>query len=231
MIRNSVKATVPLAAAAAGTYLAVRRPWLRTGASREEVRRPLPGDELVSDATLQATRATTVHAPAERIWPWLVQMGHGRAGWYSYDEWDNGGEASADRIVPELQSLRVGQVIRDATGPFGFVVARLDPGRALVFRCTIHPVTGRVVKPSEADPGSRGYARAFLDFSWAFVLDPIDDRSTRLLVRVRYRHQRRPWVRAMVHGYELVDALFSRRMLAGIRLRAERPVVAEATAA
>jgi hypothetical protein len=191
-----------------------RRPWLYGGSTRAERRRDLPGDEVVANARLTATRAATIAAPPSEVWPWLLQMGHGRAGWYGYDLWDNAGVASADHIVPDLQHLKVGDVIADATGPFGFHVVRLDPQRALVLRATIHPITGK-----RADPGG---PTPFLDFTWAFVLEPRDTGS-RLLVRVRYDHSPSRWVAAAVDAYELVDAVFSRKMLAGIRSRAERP--------
>ncbi len=104
------------------------RPWhLQWGASADEVRRPMPGDELVPHPTVCATRGITIDAPSEDVWPWLVQMGgYTRAGWYSYDRFDNAGRPSADRIIPELQTLRVGDVM--LTSPeTGFVVRPSNP--------------------------------------------------------------------------------------------------------
>jgi hypothetical protein len=95
-----------------GVYLRVLRPWeLRWGATDDEVRRPMPGDEIVERPTFNATRAVTVKAPPSMIWPWIVQIGFGRAGWYTYDLLDNFGRPSARRIVPEFQQIRVGDVI------------------------------------------------------------------------------------------------------------------------
>ena len=209
--------TVPLgvAAAAVGGVLIARRPWLYLGTTRAERDRVLPGDDVVASAKVLATRATTIDAPPARVWPWLVQMGHGRAGWYSYDYWDNAGATSVDRVVPELQHLTVGDVIADATGPFGFTVVRLEAQEALVFRATIHPITGKRVDPQ------RQTNQPFIDFTWAFVLVPLDNDRTRLLIRVRYDHTPRRWVARAVDAYELVDAVFTRKMLAGIRQRAE----------
>lgn len=221
MARPSYVTALVLSTLSGVGYLAWRQPWLRLGASSEEARKPLPGDEVVNRVRMQATRATTINAPVDAVWPWLVQMGHGRAGWYSIDRWDNAGEPSAQHLIPELQHLEVGQAISDATGPFSFTVARVDPPRVLVFRATIHPITGRPLDPAEIDPDATGYAHAFLDFTWGFVLEPREVGRTRLLIRVRYDHQRSPWVRAMVHGYELVDTLFTRRMLDGIKSRCE----------
>lgn len=200
----------------AGTVL-VTRPWLRTGSTRAERRVELAGDEVIARPRLVATRATTIAAPPEAVWPWLAQMGHGRAGWYGYDLWDNAGEPSADEILAGLQGLAVGDVIPDAVGPFGFEVVELQPDCAIVLRATIHPVTGKVVDPQ------RQPQRPFIDFTWAFVLQPAGTGS-RLLVRVRYDHSAHWWVARAVDAYELVDAMFSRRMLMGIRARAEGPV-------
>ena len=133
----------------------------------DEARRPLPGDELVS-TKLQYTDCVTIRARPSEIWPWLVQMGCRRAGWYSYDSLDNGGVPSADRILPELQRVDVGDILPwTPDGPDdGFVVLAVVPERALVLG---------------DDCGS---------ITWTFVLDPIDETSTRLVTRgkVWYKH-------------------------------------------
>jgi hypothetical protein len=84
------------------------QPWQhRWGATDEEVGAAMPGDDLIPDAA-STTRAISIAAPPEQVWPWLAQLGFGRAGWYSYDWIDNDGQPSADRIIPELQQLQVG---------------------------------------------------------------------------------------------------------------------------
>jgi hypothetical protein len=109
--------TALLLAIAAGTTLYVKawRPWqLRWGATDEELARALPGDELVTTPTFNATRAISIAAPPERVWPWLVQVGSRRAGWYSYDLLDNlGHHRSTRRIIPELQQLTPGDESRE----------------------------------------------------------------------------------------------------------------------
>jgi hypothetical protein len=91
--RSASRLLRPLAAAAAAIpslYLLVVRPWhLRWGATDAEVRQPLPGDELVPESKLVATRAISIRAPASQVWPWLVQLGQGRAGLYSYEWLEN----------------------------------------------------------------------------------------------------------------------------------------------
>ena len=92
-------------------YRFIIQPWQhRWGAADEEVHRAMPGDDLIPDAA-STTRAITIAAPPEQVWPWLVQLGYGRAGWYSYDWIDNDGRPSADRILPKLQRLEVGAQI------------------------------------------------------------------------------------------------------------------------
>ena len=128
----------------------------------DEARRPLPGDELVP-AKVQWTNAVTIRARPTDIWPWLVQAGCGkRAGAYSYDALDNGGVPSADRIIPELQHIEVGDILPwTPTADDGFIVRALEPERALVL--------GEDTRST----------------SWVFVLEPIDETSTRLITRVR----------------------------------------------
>ena len=108
-------------------YVRVVRPWhSRWGATDEEVARAMPGDEIISEAH-STTRAISVACPPEHLWNWLVQLGYGRGGWYSYDWIDNDGKPSADRIDPALQDLKVGGQI-DMLPGFGPKVRELVPG-------------------------------------------------------------------------------------------------------
>lgn len=107
-------------------YLWVVKPWhLRWGATDEEVARAMPGDGLIPDAGT-ATRAITIRATPEDVWPWLVQLGYGRAGWYSYGWIDNDFRKIADRILPEHQNLEPGDTIL-MTPDMGFEVVAIDP--------------------------------------------------------------------------------------------------------
>jgi hypothetical protein len=99
------------AAAVLVAYRLLLQPWQhRWGATDQEVRRAMPGDDLIAGAA-STTRAITIAAPPEQVWPWLVQLGYGRGGWYSYDWIDNDGQPSADRILPELQQPQIGDQI------------------------------------------------------------------------------------------------------------------------
>jgi len=111
-----------------GAYRLWIQPWQhRWGATDEEIRRAMPGDDLIPDAA-STTRAITIAAPPEQAWPWLVQLGYSRGGWYSYDWIDNDSQPSADRIIPELQQLQVGDQILMIPG-MGPRVREVEPNR------------------------------------------------------------------------------------------------------
>jgi hypothetical protein len=198
-----------VALTAAAAYALLARPWhLQWGATDHEYREHLPGDDLIARPDLTATRAITVRAPAEQVWPWIAQLGQGRGGFYSYDVLENLAGCdihSADHIVPEWQDIGVGDEVRLAP-QVGLAVVLLEPGRWLVLR-------GVVPMGSTAPP---------YEFTWAFALRDAPDRSTRLLVRERYAYTR-PWARLLVEPVEAVSFVMTQKMLRGIRDRAERP--------
>ena len=173
---------LPLAAASACYGLCVRPRLLTWGASREEVDRTYPGDEIVPVAESSSTMAATLPAPPEQVWPWLVQMGGDRGGWYSWDWLDHFGRPSADRVVPEWQSLAEGQRLNTAPdGRSWFTVAVLEPNRTLVLRSDLMVPSGRSFDPQTGFP-----PRTRMDGIWGFHLRPADDgASTRLVVRTR----------------------------------------------
>lgn len=121
--RPLTRGLLTMGALAPWVYALAVRPWLvRRGASDDEVRRPLPGDDVVPEPAAPSTCAVTIHAPAAEVWKWLVQIGQGRAGFYSYDWLENlaGIDShSADRIEPAWQSLAEGDFARAASSPNG----------------------------------------------------------------------------------------------------------------
>ena len=181
--------------------------YLRWGATDQEVGCSLPGDALISNADLVATRAITIRAAADHIWPWIAQLGQGRGGFYSYDRLENlvgCNIHSSDRILLEWQDIKVGDEIRLAP-QVGLVVAFVEQGRSLVLR-------GGIPMGKRAAP---------YDFTWAFALREEPDETTRLLVRERYMYTR-AWARLIVEPTELLSFVMSQKMLRGIRDRAER---------
>ncbi len=195
-------------AAAAAAYIVLARPrHLRWGTRDTEFDEPLPGDDLITTPNLVATRAITIRALPDQVWPWIAQLGQGRAGFYSYDFLENlvGIDIyTADRIVPEWQDVEVGDEVRLAP-EVSLEVAALDPGRLLVLRGGV-PM-GKVPPP--------------YDFTWAFVLREEPAETTRLLVRERYGYTRR-WAALLVEPTEVISFVMSQRMLRGIRDRAEK---------
>lgn len=195
-----------LAAAVAGSVILARHRYLGWGATPEERRRPLPGDDLIPRPDLRATRAVTVRAAGEHVWPWIAQLGQGKGGFYSYDFLENLAGCdihSASAIVPEWQHPGVGDAVR-LHPQSALEVAAIEPGRWLVLRGGV---------PMGAAPPP-------FDFTWAFVVEEEPGGTTRLLVRERYGYRRR-WVGLLVEPVELVSFLMTQKMLRGIRDRAE----------
>ena len=148
--------------------------------AEEDEHSVLPGDELLPDASAQMTHGVTIEAPAEKIWPWLMQMGCGQAGFYSYDVLDNAGKRSALEIHPELQQLELGDsVVNTPDGDGSFEVVRLDPQRVLVLGGLFDPRSAKRLPFTAARP------EHYWHVSWAFVLEPITTTATRLHVRAR----------------------------------------------
>jgi hypothetical protein len=213
--RRRREARADVRAAAASVVLAaafIERWGRRTRAGAAEKRKRLPGDAFVAAPMWEATRAVTIAAPPEEVWPWLVQMGFPtrRAGWYTPFWLDRAlfgiRTRSASVIVPELQDLAVGDRVDDSDSGFSyFEVAVLDRPHTLVLVSHTHPL------PAHED----------VHFSWAFVLDGAD--ATRLIVRARIRYAPvwPPWlVRLLVVvGFGVGDFLQAGAMLQGIRSR------------
>lgn len=218
-ISKSLVAGMAIGSAAIAAYVRLVRPWLlRWGTSDDEVRRPLPGDDLVPQPRLVATHAVTIHAPALDVWQWLVQMGQGRGGFYSYDwieNWMGLDIHNSDRILPEFQDLKKGDLMPLAPGGFGVPVAILEPCHALV----LHGDT-RLGTPviETLRPGD------FFNITWGWFLEPVDDHTTRLVERWRAdwnpSRQNELFVRVFL---EPGAFLMERKMLLGIQERAETP--------
>jgi hypothetical protein len=202
----------------AGSALAWRRwvaPWHeRWGATEEEVRARLPGDELVAEPATQATRGITIDAPPEAVWPWIVQLGADRGGFYSYERLENlfGLDIhNSDAIVPEWQERAVGDLVyADATGSGGWYVAELVPGEAFVLQVG-DVKAGRPLRRDE---------RLRWEFLWSFVVRPLDGGRSRLLVRERTGFGSR-LTRLAMAPIGLVSFVMTQKMLRGIKRRAE----------
>ena len=183
---------IGIAVGAAGlVYVFVVLPWqLRRGATNARLQRSLPGDDLVTNPKTGYTQAITIKAPKAEVWQWLVQIGYKRAGWYTYDFLHrlvgvagcvDDERRSAKRIIPELQDLGVGDVIEIAPG-MGYVVAGLEREQALILQSILD--TAKWESVSSDDP----FPEKYLQSSWVWFLEEIDEKTTRLIVRVRSDH-------------------------------------------
>jgi hypothetical protein len=175
----------------------------------------MPGDDLVPRPRITSTRAITVGASPQQVWAWVVQIGQGRGGFYSFDALENlicCDIHSADRIIPQLQELHAGDLIllAPAEAPC-FRVAIVEPPRVLVLAGA--DPKSRAVLPVPATPDDMAHV-------WQWVLRPAaSGHGTRLLVRQRYCYPRRQ--EALWHFVEAVSFVMERRMLQGIKARAE----------
>ena len=180
-------------------YLFILRPWqLHWGATREEVQLELPGDNFVVRPNFNATRAITINSAADSIWRWLIQIGSGRAGWYSIDWIDNGGSKSADRILPQFQKVEEGQFIPftpnqkngmwvDSYKEFEYILWRDKEGKA----------------------------------TWLWYMIPLSQSRTRLLTRLRSKYV---WKGFWIIYYLIADfgdIIMMTKCMKGIKKRAE----------
>lgn len=188
-------AAIASASAVAG-YVSARTIWRSWGKDSAEEAMALPGDDLVADPKAIDTRGIDIAATPDKVWPWLLQMGYGRAGWYSYDQMDMD-RPSLDHIDTALQALAVGDILPTHPGG-GFEVKILESEHALVVYSDRDLVNAQAaaVKPEAGLESASANVRAtgaYLDkamtgdfaASWAFVLEPKADGGTRLIERFR----------------------------------------------
>ncbi len=191
----------------------------RSGATPGEERMRLPGDRFVPEPMWTATRAVTIDALPDDVWPWIVQLGDGRGGWYTWEIWREDRAVPADRILLEFQNLRVGDLLLDSPDTDAtqgaFRVRQLRPGRHLVLFSARDPLSGRELDVRRDRP------RRFIEVVWSFVLRPRSHGRTRLLVRVRATYAPR-WAGVAFRLLGAGDTVWHGTLLRGIKERAER---------
>lgn len=214
-----------LLAISAGAYAFLVRPrMLRSGATDNEVAQPYPGADLIPNGERGATMAITIDAPPSALWPWLLQMGCNRAGWYSWDRLDNGGVPSAEQIHPEWQNVTVGDHLPSTpSGSAWFEVAALEPEKFLALRGSINLRTGRSFDPKEPRPD------CYVDALWCFQLNELPGRRTRLVVsgyassKPRLLQKISEWI-----FWEPAHWIMQTRQFANLKRRAEGRVLVSA---
>jgi hypothetical protein len=190
---------IPILFALVLLYFAFLRPWqLRWGATNEEIRRAMPGDDIVGDPSFNATRAVTIRASAECIFPWIVQMGVKRAGWYSYDLLDNLARPSAEVILPEHQNVQIGTLIpMSPDGKQGMYVKNFKANEWMLWW------------------DNKG------DSSWVWGIYSEGEARSRLVTRVRVKYR---WFSPTILFsliIEFFDIVMMRKCMLGIKRRAE----------
>jgi len=179
------------------------------GATGDEVHSSMPGDDIVPRAQFSATRAITVDAAPERVWPWIVQLGYRRAGFYTYDLIDNAGQPSADQIIAEYQHVAVGDPMPMFHEAHGLAIAyRVAAFESNAWLLWVH-------RPHEKDDP---------DSTWSWRLTPLQGGRTRLVTRMKQDYR---WHTLRLALFNLIlmecgDFAMERRMLKGIKKRAER---------
>jgi hypothetical protein len=212
---------------AAAISIALLTPFLRSqrvrwGATDAEVQRTFPGDDLVPRPKWQYTNAITIDAPITDVWPWLVQIGQGRGGLYSYEWLENlvGCDIhNSNQIIQEFQHLEVGDSVRLAAEMSGYPVAIVEPDRVIV----LHADTRTGPTPIPGGTKSEDYWVS----TWVFFLDKLDKRRTRLISRLRSDYNPRMRNR-LLYGpclVEPISTMMQRKMLMGIKQRAEAVVL------
>ena len=186
-------------------YLTRLRPWqLRWGATDDEIKRAMLGDDIVGQPSFNATRAVTIQASVEQIYPWIVQMGVTRAGWYSYDLLDNLGRPSAENILPEHQKIHVGDLIQlSPDGKQGMRVKAFQQNQSLVWW------------------DAKG------DSSWVWGIYPEGEAASRLVTRIRVKYRLLSPAILFNLLVEFGDLVMVRQCLLGIKRRAEAMPVSQ----
>jgi hypothetical protein len=200
-VRQGLVVAIITAAAIVVAYVWVVGPWQRRwGSTNAEIQRRMPGDEMLGGDAASTTRAITIAARLEDVFPWLLQIGYGRGGWYSYDWIDNDGKPSVDRIEPSLQGLAVGDRI-EMLPNFGPIVREIAPGHY-------------ILSGGDTD-------------SWCLLVEPTRDGGTRLISRWRQHWRKtlatRLWIAIVDPGAFLME----QKMLRTIRSLAERHVASQ----
>jgi hypothetical protein len=199
-MKGTAAVSAALAMAVSGYLRWIRPRVFSWGATSDEATRPMAGDDICQRPQLNATRAVTIAARPGEVWPWLVQWGWDRAGFYSYDLLDNLGRPSAEEILPQFQQLAVGDWVPmgSKTTPYtAYRVTRLEPSRLMLW---------------EKGGGT-----------WLWLLEPAGPGHTRLITRMRGRYRwTRPSIVTELVLMEIGDPFMMRKCLLGIKQRAER---------
>ena len=218
MVFESFAGAARVAGALLTPMLRARR--ARWGATDAELARTYPGDDRVPHPKWGWTHAVTIHAPAAEVWPWVVQIGQGRGGFYSYEGLENLVNCdihNADCILPEFQDLAVGDGIRLHPQMPPLPITHVEPGRALVIHALSDTSSGQPFEPAVGMP------ETYSNMVWSFFLDEPGDDTTRLISRTRYDYSP-SFSNKLMYGPALLEPIghvMDCKMLLGIKERVE----------
>ena len=180
-------------------YLVCIRDWqMNWGANDQEINQYMIGDEELNDPEFNTTRTVEIKAPPEEVWPWLVQMGYKKGGFYNFDMLDNAGKPSADRIIPEYQDLKVGDLILPL-----LKVIEIKPKKSMLWKFL---------------KGAGGWENA----TWCWGLYETENHNTRLVSRLRQKYKSNSFIGSLMYGFQEITEIFMMRTcLLGIKRRVE----------
>lgn len=198
---------------------------LQSGASALEQTKALPGDDIIASPSISFTRAVTIETAPENVWPWLIQMGYGRGGWYGWYPFNIPHDQSSQFIMAEFQSLSVGDVMLDGPGcdcdKGAFTVKELIPGKAIILHSCRDMFSGREIRRKSE------YPKRWADMSWVFVLEKVADNCTRLLTRTRVAYSARWLTIPVCLVFRPGDTVMQRSLIFGIKHWAGTNVILE----
>ena len=196
----------------------VRSKIRKWGSTEEELKRELPGDEIVKEVKGWYNHAVTINAAPADVWPWILQLGQNKGGFYSYELLENivGSKIhNADRIVPEFQNTAVGDKVMMTPKAAPYIVTAIEPGRAFVLQLRVNLATQETVDAAEPLP------QKFQDSSWLFFVEETVEGATRLTTRSRNDWNQSKTNTFFYGLFGVISIAMDRKMLKGIRKRAE----------
>ena len=189
------------------------------GSTEEELSRDLPGDELITDMKGWYNHAITINAAPADVWPWVVQLGQNKGGFYSYELLENivGSKIhNADRIVPDFQDTVVGDKVMMTPKAAPYIVAAIEPGRAFVLRLRVNLKNNETVSADEPLP------EKYQDGSWLFLIEETPEGTTRMITRSRNDWNQSKTNTFFYGLFGIISMVMDRKLLKGIRKRAKK---------
>ncbi|MFC1998523.1 hypothetical protein ACFLVR_02635 [Chloroflexota bacterium] len=196
----------------------LRSKYRKWGSTEEELSRELPGDELIKEMKGWYNHAITIKAAPADVWPWIVQLGQNKGGFYSYELLENVAGSkihNVDRIVAEFQDTAVGDAVMMTPKAAPYILTAIEPGRAFVLRLRVNLATNDTVDVEEPLP------EKYQDGSWLFLIEETSEGATRMITRSRNDWNQSKTNTFFYGLFGIISIVMDRKLLKGIRKRAE----------